>query len=247
DRLVEGESYYTHAPLVPLASVVIGWLLLRYTKVAVRPSPVLGGLLLAGSLLVHLLSCFVGVQFVQGFAFIGVVAGLVLCLWGSSVLRRLWFPIAILVFMTPLPPMAIAQMNFRLKMLAADWGVTVATFLGAASEHAGSRILLDGGKEMLVGNVCSGLRTLISLLGFGAIYAYVCRLRGWWRMGLFAMTVPVAIASNGLRITALILVAHLIDVPAATGWFHDISGVLVFVFAFLFMFGLERLVLFARA
>jgi EpsI family protein len=247
DRLVEGDSYYTHAPLVLVVSGLITWLLLRHTRVPIRSSPVRGGLVLAGSLILQLLSCFIDVQFVQGFAFVGVVAGIVLCVWGAAALRRLWFPIALLVFMMPLPPMLIAEMNFRLKMLAADWGVGFANLIGIASERAGSRILLDADKEMVVGSVCSGLRTLISLFAFGAIYAYVCRLRGWWRLALFSMTVPVAIVSNCLRISSLIVVAHFTDVATATGWYHDASGVLVFLLAFLLMFGLEKLVLLVRA
>ena len=247
DRFVEGDSYYTHAPLVPLLSVAIGYLLLRHTKVSLRPRPVLGGLVLAISLLVQLAACRVGVQFVQGFAFIGVVAGLVLTLWGGCALRRLWFPIAILFFMMPPPPMVIAELNFRLKMVAADWGVGIASAAGIPVERLGATLLVGSDKEMTVGNACSGLRTLISLLGFGAVYVYVCKLRGWWRVGLFAAVIPVAVVSNCIRITSLIVVAYLIDVKTATGAFHDASGVLVFVSAFLLMFGIEKAVLWARA
>jgi len=247
DRFVEGDSYYTHAPLVPLLSVAIGYLLLRHTKVSLRPRPVLGGLVLAISLLVQLAACRVGVQFVQGFAFIGVVAGLVLTLWGGCALRRLWFPIAILFFMMPPPPMVIAELNFRLKMVAADWGVGIASAAGIPVERLGATLLVGSDKEMTVGNACSGLRTLISLLGFGAVYVYVCKLRGWWRVGLFAAVIPVAVVSNCIRITSLIVVAYLMDVETATGAFHDVSGVLVFVSAFLLMFGIEKAVLWARA
>ncbi|MFB3893944.1 MAG: exosortase/archaeosortase family protein [Phycisphaerae bacterium] len=247
DRLVKGDSYYTHAPLVPLVSILIAALLIRHTRIRVRPRPIPGGILLCGSLLLHLAGVYAGVDFVKGFAFVGVVAGLVLLLWGAGALRRLWFPIVLLTAMMPLPPMAIAQLSFRLKMMAANWGVALAGFLGVLVERAGSVLKFPGGKEMVVGDVCSGLRTLISLVAFGAIYAYVCRLRGWLRAGLFAMSIPVALISNCLRITALIVVADIWGVPAATGWFHDSSGVLTFLFALALMFGLERLVLWIRA
>jgi EpsI family protein len=247
DRLVEGESYYTHAPLVPLVCIVMSYLLLRHAKVSLRPRPVLGGILLTVSLLLQLVACLAGVQFVQGFAFIGVVMGLVLTLWGGSALRRLWFPIAMLFFMMPLPPMAIAQLNFRLKMVAADWGVAIASAAGVPVARLGANLLIGAHKEMVVGNVCSGLRTLISLVGFGAVYVYVCKLRGWWRAGLFALIIPMALVSNCIRITSLIVVAHLIDVKTATGAFHDATGVLVFILAFLLMFGIEKAVLWARA
>ena len=247
DRLVGGESYYTHGPLVPLVSLLIVFLLIRKTRIGVRPRPAAGGLVLGAALLIHLAGCLARVNFVSGFALILALMGLVLMLWGAEALRRLWFPLAFLAFMVPLPEVSISQINFRLKMQAADWGVTAANALGVLAERSGNRVYLEGDKTLVIANVCNGLRTLISLLAFGALYAYVCRLRGPWRLGLFAMTVPVAVLSNSVRIVALIVVADVWDVATATGFFHDASGLLIYGIAFVLMFSLERLVLWARA
>ena len=240
DRFFEGDSYYTHAPLVPVVSICIGWLILRRRRINFRPAPVLGACVLTLSLAVHVLSSAVGVDFPKGFAFVGVVAGLVLMLWGTNALKRLWFPVAFLVLMVPLPPMVISDVLLRLKMLAADWGATIAGFLGIPVERAGSTMVLSEGRSMVVGNVCSGLRTLISLVGFGAIYVYGCRLRGRWRLALAIMLIPVAVVSNGFRVVSLIVVAHVWGVPVATGWYHDLTGPLLFLLAFLFMLFLEE-------
>lgn len=246
DRIVGGESYYTHGPLVPLVSLIIGILLMRHTRIPVAPKRVAGGIVLVGSLLIHLAACFARVNFVSGFTLIGTLAGLVLFFWGATALRRLWFPIALLFFMVPLPEVSIAQLNFRLKLLAADWGVSLANLLGVIVERSGNQVFLLGDKSMVIANVCNGLRTLISLLAFGAIYAYVCKLRGVWRLGLFAMSVPVAVVSNSIRIVSLIVVADVWDVKTATGAYHDTSGIFIYGIAFLLMFGIERLVLWAR-
>jgi len=246
DRIVEGESYYTHGPLVPLVSLMIALLLVRHTRIPVRPRRRAGAVVLAVSVLLHLMSCLARVNFASGFALIGVLAGLVLLLWGGTALRRLWFPIALLVFMVPLPEVTIYDLNFRLKMSAAEWGVRLAGLLGIAAERSGNRVFLEGDKSLIIANVCNGLRTLISLLAFGALYAYVCRLRGLWRIFLFAMSVPVAVVSNSIRIVSLILVAHVWDTQVATGWYHDASGALIFFVAFAMMFGLERLILWLR-
>jgi EpsI family protein len=247
ERLTEGESYYTHGPLIPLVSFFTVLLLVRHTKIPYRPRPVLGALVTGTFLTLHLMSSLARVMFVSGFAFIGVLAGLVVVFWGLGALRRLWFPLAFLMFMVPLPEVAIHRLNFRLKMVATWVGVELANVVGIIAERNGNRVFLEGDKQLVVANVCNGLRTLISLLAFGALYAYVCRLRGLWRVGLFAMSVPVALVSNALRIVALIAVAHWGSVELATGWFHDTSGVLIFVVAFLLMFGLERIVLGVRA
>lgn len=246
-RITGGESYYTHGPLVPIVSLLITILLIRHTSIPVRPRRALGATVLIGSLLVHLGGCLARVNFVSGFSLIGVLAGLILLLWGAAALRRLWFPLAMLLFMVPLPEVTISQVNFRLKMLAADSGVGLASLCGVIVERSGNQVFLEGDKQLVIANVCNGLRTLISLLAFGALYAYVCRLRGIWRIGLFALAIPVAVVSNSLRILSLIVVADIWDVETATGWYHDTSGVLIFVMAFLLMFGLEKLILGARA
>ena len=161
-------------------------------------------------------------------------------------MRQLWFPVTFLLLMVPLPEVSIAQLNFRLKMLVAECGVWLFSLTGAAVEHSGNSVFLEGGKNLVIANVCNGLRTLISLIGFAALYAYVCRLRGLWRLGLFAMSVPVAIVSNSVRIVCLIGVAHIFSVEAATGWFHDASGLMIYAIAFFLMFSMERLVLWVR-
>lgn len=246
-RIFEGESYYTHGPLVPLISLAVGAILIHKTSMPCRPSRWLGGIVIAASLLIHLLACLARVSFVSGFAMIGLLAGLVLLLWGRGALRRLWFPLVFLLFMAPLPEVTIAQLNFRLKMLAADWGVAMANLVGVVAERLGNKVFLENDKSLVIANVCSGLRTLISLLAFGALWAYVCRLRGVWRAGLFVMTVPLAIVANAIRIMTMIVVADVWTVQFATGWYHDTSGILIFVVAFLLMFGLESGVLKLRS
>jgi len=246
DRLVEGESYYTHGPLVPVVSVVIAWLLIRHTRLEASPCPRWGWPAVAAAVLLHWLGVLSRVHVVSELALVGLVAAVVLLLWGPRVLGRMWFAIAFLLFMVPLPEVTIANLNFRLKMVAADWGVRLAEGLGIAVERDGPMVVLAGGKSLVVANVCNGLRTLISLLAFGALYAYICRLRGVWRVGLFLAALPMAVVCNAVRIASLIVVAQVWDTEIATGWWHDTSGMLIFVLAFWLLFSVERLTLAAR-
>lgn len=246
DRLMEGEGYYTHGPIIPIVSLALIGLLVKILRIPLQPAPALGWTVTLGGIGLHLLASLARVNFVSGFAMVVVLAGIVLLLWGKTAFRRLWFPIVFLLFMVPLPEVFIADINFRLKMLAADWGVRLSHLLGVPVHRTGNIVLLPGDKKLVVANVCNGLRTLISLMAFGALYAYVCRLRGLWRLGLFVMTVPIAVISNTVRIANLIVVANLFSTRAASGWYHDLSGVLVYFVAFVLMFSLERLTLFLR-
>src|SRR5690554_4701263 len=122
ERVVEGESYYTHAPLVPIISTLSAMWILRFAQVRLSPRPGMGFLILGISLLAHLTASLARVNFASGFTLLGAIAGIIVIAWGIEALRRLWFPLALLVFMLPLPEVTIAQLNFRLKMLAAGWG-----------------------------------------------------------------------------------------------------------------------------
>jgi EpsI family protein len=124
--------------------------------------------------------------------------------------------------------------------------VSLAQVLGILAERSGNRVFLAGDKSLVVANVCNGLRTLISLLAFGALYAYVCRLNGLWRWLIFALSVPVALVSNSVRIAALVIVADVWSTEVATGAFHDYSGLGIYVIAFLLMFGIEKAILGGR-
>ncbi len=246
DRLVEGESYYTHGPLVPLVSLLITYLLVRHTKIRVKPRPGLGAVVLGLSLLLQLFSSLARVHFTSALALVGILISMVLIFWGSSALKRLWFPLVFLLFMVPLPMDTMYKLAFRLKMLATEVGVTLANGMGPIVVSNGNQVTIFPDKQMTVANVCNGLRTMISLLAFGAIYAYVCKLKGWWRLGIFLLTIPVALVANSFRIVSLILVADWTTVAFATGWYHDVSGLMVFVMAFFLMFGLERMILALR-
>lgn len=243
DRIVGGQSYYTHGPLVPPVCILIAYLLIRFTRIELKPRPVWGLLLLGLGILLHLVSCLARVNFTGSCAMIAVLGGVVLILWGARALWRLWFPLAFLAFMIPIPEVSIAQLNFRLKMFATDWGVTLSKLLFVFVERSGNRVFLQGDKILVIANVCGGLRTLITVIAFGALYAYVCRLRGVWRLVLFAMSVPVALVANAIRIVSLIIVADIWGTKVATGSFHDASGAMIFILSFLMMFGVERLLI----
>jgi len=51
--------------------------------------------------------------------------------------------------MVPLPEVSISNLNFRLKMIAADWGVRLANVVGIICERSGNWVYLEGGKNLV--------------------------------------------------------------------------------------------------
>jgi len=243
DRLTKGGGYYTHGPLVLVVSLAMSAMILRHVCIEVRPRPMLGGAIVGLGLVLYLVACSADIAFGRGFLVVVILVGIVVIIWGMNAVRRLWFPLVFLLFMVPLHSMIIMTLNFNLKMLVAAWATKIVKAIGVMASYSGSTLYLSNGKTLLVGDVCSGLRTLISLIAFGSIYAYVCKLKGAWKLAICAMIVPVAVVSNCLRIVSLIIVAHIWDAEVATGWFHDTSGIVIFILAFLFLFGIEKCIL----
>lgn len=239
-------GYYSHGPLVVPIAGLAAWLTIRRHGLAMRStaaSRAVGLGLIGGALGLHLLCMFARITFVSGFAILVLLAGMVLYLGGGVMLRRLWFAIAFLAFMVPLPDITIYSINFHLKMAASEMSTSLVNLFGVPALRKGSDVFLENGKHLTVEDVCSGLRSLMSLLAFATLFTYACRLRGYKRLLLFLSAVPIAILANVVRITVLILVADLGDVRLATpgGWVHDSMGFLVFVVAFCIMFLEEEL------
>ena len=58
---------------------------------------------------------------------------------------------------------------------------------------------------------------------------------------LLASAAPIAVLVNSVRIFLLCLVAEIYGEKSAVGWFHDVSGLLLFVMAFLALEGVVKL------
>jgi EpsI family protein len=256
DRLTGGDSYYTHGPIVPVVSLAIAFYI--YSRVGAptdaRPKArLLGWFVFLFFLMSHLLFTFASVTFASGFSLLGVIAGLVMIWGGRSLGRAYLLPIVLLFFMVPLPLAWIDGINFELKMVASRSALWLTTHLFSVPAVVdGSYVLLspdENGqtKTLVIENVCGGLRSIIALTYFAALFAVMCRVSGYWRWFLLLMALPVAIACNIVRITGLIVVAHHWGTQAAGdgGWFHDLSGLGVFALALAAMFALESVILFA--
>lgn len=246
DRWHVSTGYYSHGPLVLPIAAATAWLIIRTRGLpmhSTRGSRALAIVMMTLAILIHLASMYARVIFVSGFMILPMLAAFVLYLGGWPMLSRLWFPIVFLGFMVPLPDLTIYNLNFHLKIFAADASTAVVNAIGIPAYLKGSDIYLQGGKHLTVEDACSGLRSLISLLAFATLFTYACKLRGYKRLLLLLSAIPIAVAANVVRIAVLTYVASQYSVAAATpgGWAHDSMGFVVFVVAFCIMFVLEEL------
>lgn len=226
------DTYYSHGFLVPFISLFLIWTNREaLNRLKAHPAKIGWAFLIPG-LLIHILSSVWQVYFSSGFALILIIVGLVLLFLGKKYLKQLAFPISFLAFMLPLPMVAIANLSFRLKILAAQISTVFINMLGIPAIREGS-VIKTAHSYLMVEDPCSGIRSLIALIALGALMAHFSTLSKTKKTILFLSSIPIAVSTNIIRIVSLSLVSEIYGGKYATGLFHDTMGILVFIFAFM--------------
>jgi exosortase len=240
------DSNYSHGFLVPLFSGFLVWQ--RRKQLAALSAngswiglPVL--LLGVGALLLGEIGAEL---FLMRSSLIVILAGLVLFHLGRESYWVLAFPLLFLFFMVPLPATLFYAVAFPLQSLAARNAAWTLDSLGVP-------VLLDGNIIHLprlslgVAEACSGIRSLITLLSAAVGWAALT-LPGIWGMAVFvAAVVPITILANAARVVMTGLIAQWFGIEYAKGFFHTFSSWLVFVFAFVCLLGIHRLICLAQS
>jgi exosortase len=241
------ESYYSHGFLIPIISLFIIWQRrdalskgFEIASAASRTRNDVGLWIVAACLLVHIVCAALRVYFLSGFTLVPLTYGLVLFFFGKEMVRKLTFPILFLFTMVPLPLAVIGTLTVKLKLLATQLSVFTLNVVGFRCIQDGSLIRMPTSFTE-VAAPCSGLRSIISLLTLGLLFAYAMKTSFLKKSILFLSSIPIAIATNVMRITLVSIVNDLYGEKIAMGAFHDFTGFMVFVVAFLGLFGVAQI------
>lgn len=166
---------------------------------------------------------------ILGFA--GLLWTLSWAFFGWRLAKRTWFPAAFLLFCLPLATyLDVVTVHLRLFATSTAYGVLKGC--GVDIVRRGTMIFSpDGAFSIDVADPCSGLRSLFALMALTAGYAYFSQ-RTWFRRAfLFALSVPIAVFGNVMRILTIVLAGMTCSPDFATGFYHDYSGYVVFIVA----------------
>lgn len=240
ERYVSADSYYSHGFFVPFIAGFLIWLKIEKIKSIDWEYNALGLGLIIMSLSVHFLSMLAEVFFVSALSILGLVFGISLFLFGKKITEKIIFPLSFLIFMFPLPLVAINTISFPMKMFATKSAVSfLGTILNIPIRNEGFQIFFPNA-SLIVENPCSGLRSLIALLALGSIFAYLLKANTKKRITLFLLSIPIALVSNLIRVILLSLGVYIYGSNITKGFFHDFSGYLVFAIAFISLWSLWR-------
>ena len=225
------DEYYGHGLLIPPLSAYL--IYRQWPRLAALGGGGYGkGLwLMAGGLLLHIAAIYYGANFASGFALIAVLYGLVIWLLGWPRARALAFAFAFLGFAVPLTRGLVDQFAQPMQVFSAHGAADLASVFGIPNQVDGVSIITRD-YTFKVAIPCSGLKSAIAMSALGALVAYMLEGPLWKRGLLFALSLPVALAANLLRIFITVILGNSLGPAAAEGFFHTASGALVFILAF---------------
>ena len=170
-----------------------------------------------------------------------LLAGLILLFQGWTFFRAVLFPWAFLSLVIPIPALIITRVTFPLQLLAARLASTLLEWVGVPVLREGNMITLAA-MQLDVAEACSGIRSLLTLVTLAIIYGYLLESRNWVRVVLACAAVPIAVAANSFRVFGTGLLVQYGHAEQAEGFYHALSGLLIFVVALIMLFAVHRVI-----
>ncbi|HTR23303.1 MAG TPA: VPLPA-CTERM-specific exosortase XrtD [Terriglobales bacterium] len=233
---------FQHGWFVPAFSLYVLWGN-RQRLVSIRPAPSWTGLPFVVFGLLLLAMGVLGIElYTQRSSLLFLLAGLILLLRGWEFFRAVFFPLAFLILMIPLPNLIYQEFTFPLQLLATRLSAEVLRLFFPVFRE-GNIIKTPHVPEGLnVVEACSGIRSLLSLITLSIIYGYLMEKRKRIRVALVCAAIPIAVLANAFRVCITGLVAEYWDPSMAKGKPHELTGLLVFVLSLLLLFALHSLI-----
>jgi len=224
------DENYSHGFLVPIIAGYFLWQ--RWPDLrerAVKPDG-MGLVLIIGGVF-QLLAAWLGTEyFTMRSSLIVLLAGLVLFLFGREVLKGVALSLGYLIFMVPIPYIIYDLAAFPLKLFVTRVSVAFLKIVGVVVMREGNIIMFPT-TTLEVADACSGIRSLISLLAIAVAYAFVVRTSNTRRWLIICSAVPIAVATNAVRVIITGVLAQWWGAKAAEGFFHEFAGMAVFLLA----------------
>ena len=151
------------------------------------------------------------------FAFVALIAAVGLLTLGLARMRSLAFPFAFLVFLVPLPVVALNAIEIFFQHTSAEAASALINLSGLPVIRDGLFFRLPG-LSLQVAQECSGIRSSLVLFITSVLAGHMFLRSPWKRVFLALFIIPLAIVRNGLRIWTLAYLSvevnpNLIDSP----------------------------------
>jgi exosortase len=217
------EPQYSHGFLVP---VFAGWLLWRrgpqiWTNL--RPTPLLGTLVLLVALAARWLSGALLFHQLDVISLMISLLGIALMVGGTRLARYALPSVLFLIFMMPLPFEWERNVGGPLKTAATQATTYLLQTLGYPAIAEGNIIRID---EVTLGVVdaCSGLKMLVTFAAFAGGAVLLLERTLFEKLMIILGVIPIAVFINVLRVTATGIVYTMLESKGIRDTMHDVFG-----------------------
>ncbi len=227
---------YSYGYFIPLISVFLIWQKSdQLRQVELRGS--WAGLLFVGAgLLLGVIGELSAIRLFGQYGFIIALVGLSVGFIGWRGTRMIAGPLAILMFMIPLPQFVLRELSQQLQLVSSELGVGLIRLFGISVFLEGNVIDL-GSYKLQVVEACNGLRYLFPLMVLGMLAAYFFQGAMWKRVLIVLSTIPMTIVINSLRIGLIGVTVEYWGPAMAEGMLHDFEGWFMFMVCMLLLIG----------
>jgi exosortase len=228
------ETNYEHAKIIPLIVAFLIW----YDRDKLKNAPLGPSRWGWAFIAVGLFLFLAGARTLQArltlTALPVLLLGVVLYVWGKAVARVLLFPIAFLLFMVPLN--FLTQSTFKLQFVETGIASAVCNLIGIHVNTIGTLVNSnDNAFHFQVDEGCSGIRSLMAIAMFSAIYGHLTQNKLWKKLAIFAAALLFAVIGNAGRLISVFVVGRFFGQDLAGGPYHAVAGFISFACAFVAM------------
>lgn len=196
-----------------------------------RPQPYLGLALLVCAILLRYVAGLAAELFTLRISLLATIGALIVFYFGIRQLMHWWLPATLLLLSVPLPSVVVGTLALPLQLQASQFGAALLEARNVPVVLAGNVIHLPG-RSLFVTEACSGLRSLTSLLALGVLIGGLWLRTPWLRLVLVAMSIPIAMFLNGIRIFITGFLVYFVDPSLGEGMMHYTEGWALFAIAF---------------
>lgn len=153
-----------------------------------------------------------------------------LLFYGQSALIAALFPVALLVFMNPVPDLLLNAVIALLQRGSAE-GVAMLFTLTGTPFYREDFVFALPGVVIHVTEECSGIRSSIALMLTALLAGHVYLTKALSKALLTAAILPIALVRNALRIVSITLLSIHVHPSFLTGRLHNDGGIVFFILA----------------
>jgi exosortase len=230
----------SHGLLVPFISLFLIWKKRGKINWKDAKSSNIGLVVFIVSLVFYIVGYAGGVEVLPRLTIVSTLIGLIIFNFGLNIFSVIAFPLLFLFFMVPAPVSIVGLVSFPLQLIATKISAFIINSFSIPVLREGNMLYFTD-TSLEVAEACSGIRSLVSYLMLGFLFAYLMNGSIRRRSIIVLSTMPLAFFANLLRGTGTGLLAHFFGSRVARGFLHEFSGMAIFAFGFILLFVIYNL------